>query len=55
VLDQDRGCDRFTERVTTLSKAFTLSVPHPKALAIRDDLSYFQVIKASITKLRNDL
>lgn len=52
VLDLDRGRERFNERVTTLSKAFALAVPHASALAIRDDLSFFQAIKARIVKLR---
>ena len=52
VLALDRGRDRFKERVTTLSKAFALSVPDPTALAIRDELSFFQAIKARIAKLR---
>lgn len=57
VLDQDRGFnrsvrERFNERVTTLSKAFALAVPHPDALTIRDELSFFQAIKARIAKLR---
>ena len=52
VLGLDRGKERFTTEVGNLSKAFALSVPHPEALAIRDDLSFFQAIKARIAKLR---
>lgn len=52
ILGLDKGRDRFTGNVTNLSKAFGISVPHPKALAIRDDLSFFQAIKSLITKLR---
>ena len=33
-----------------LQKAFGLSVPHPKALEIRDDLAFFQAIKARFSK-----
>ena len=44
------GKERFKENVVKLQKAFGLSVPHPKALEIRDDLAFFQAIKARFTK-----
>ena len=44
------GKERFKEHVTRLQKAFGLAVPHEKALAIRDDLAFFQAIKARFTK-----
>ncbi len=52
ILALDKGRERFSNNVSTLSKAFAISVPNPKALAIRDDLSFFQAIKARISKLR---
>ncbi len=52
VLALDKGKERFSNHVMNLSKAFAISVPHEKALAIRNDLSFFQAIKARITKLR---
>jgi len=45
------GKERFKENVTKLQKAFGISVPHPKAIAIRDDLAFFQAIKSRFTKL----
>jgi len=45
------GKTRFIENVTKLQKAFGISVPHPKAIAIRDDLAFFQAIKSRFTKL----
>ncbi len=45
------GKIRFKENVTKLQKAFGISVPHPKALAIRDDLAFFQAIKSRFAKL----
>jgi type I restriction enzyme R subunit len=44
------GKERFKENVTKLQKAFGLAVPHPKALEIRDDLAFFQAIKARYAK-----
>lgn len=52
VLGLDKGQERFSTNVSNLSKAFAISVPHPKAIEIRDDLSFFQAIKARISKLR---
>jgi len=40
------GKERFKENVVKLQKVFSLSVPHPKAYAIGDDLALFQAIKA---------
>jgi type I restriction enzyme R subunit len=45
------GKIRFKENVTKLQKAFGISVPHPKALSIRDDLAFFQAIKSRFAKL----
>lgn len=45
------GKVRFKENVTKLQKAFAISVPHPKAFAIRNDLAFFQAIKARFAKL----
>jgi type I restriction enzyme R subunit len=33
-----------------LSKAFALAVPHPKALAIGDDVGFFQAVRAALAK-----
>ncbi len=45
------GKTRFIENVTKLQKVFGISVPHPKAITIRDDLAFFQAIKSRFTKL----
>lgn len=44
------GKERFIENVIKLQRAFGLAVPHPKALEIRDDLAFFQAIKARFSK-----
>src|SRR5256886_2315934 len=41
---------RFMQAVTDLSKAFALAVPHQKALAIRDDVGFFQAVRAVLAK-----
>ncbi|MDO9301794.1 MAG: type I restriction endonuclease subunit R, partial [Anaerolineales bacterium] len=44
------GKERFKENVIRLQKLFALSVPHPKAFEVRDDLAFFQAIKARFNK-----
>ncbi len=50
VFSLENGKDRFLKAVTELSKAFALAVPHEKALAIRDEVGFFQAVRASIVK-----
>jgi type I restriction enzyme R subunit len=50
VLKQENGKDRYLKEVTTLLYAFALSIPHKQALKIRDDVGFFQAVKAAITK-----
>lgn len=44
------GKQRFKEYVTRLSQAFALSITHPAADEIRNDLAFFQAIKARLSK-----
>lgn len=50
ILGQKNGKDRFPAYVTQLSQAFALSVPNPEALKIRDDVGFFQAVKARLAK-----
>ncbi len=50
VLQQEDGKERFLKAVNELSKAFALSVPHPEAIRIRDDVGFFQTVRAGILK-----
>ncbi len=50
VLAQEDGKNRFVKTVGDLSKAFALAVPHEEALAIRDDVAFFQAVKSVLTK-----
>jgi len=44
------GEKRYLKSVTDLSKAFALSVPDERALAIRDDVGFFQVVRSALAK-----
>lgn len=50
VLTQDDGKPRFLLAVTELSHAFALSVPHENALEIRDEVGFFQEVRAVLAK-----
>ena len=50
VLAQQDGKSRLLSAVQDLSQAFALSVPHEEALRIRDDVSFFQAVRASLAK-----
>jgi len=51
VLGQEDGKKRCMKYVNELSKAFSLAVPHPQALKIRDDLAFFKAVKNYIIKV----
>src|SRR5271157_2029723 len=44
------GKGRIVKSVTELSRAFALAVPDPEAIRIRDDVAFFQAVKAAIVK-----
>jgi type I restriction enzyme R subunit len=50
VLALEDGKDRLLRAVTDLSKAFALAVPHDEALRIRDDVGFFQAVRAVLAK-----
>lgn len=50
ILAQEDGKERLLSVVGDLSRAFALAVPHEKALEIRDDVGFFQAVKAAIFK-----
>jgi len=51
ILKQKEGKDRFLKHSKKLIECFALAVPHDKALAIKDEIGFFQVIKSKMTKL----
>lgn len=50
VLGLEDGKDRFIKQATSLSKAFALVVPHPKAMELKEEIGFFQAIKARLIK-----
>jgi type I restriction enzyme, R subunit len=50
ILRQENGKERLFKAVKDLSSAFALAVPHPKAISIRDDIAFFQAVRAVLAK-----
>jgi type I restriction enzyme R subunit len=50
ILAQEDGKNRLLRAVHELSQAFALAVPHEEALRIRDDVAFFQAVRASLAK-----
>jgi type I restriction enzyme R subunit len=50
ILAKEEGKERLLQHVMELSKAFALSVPHAEAIRIRDDVGFFQAVRAGLVK-----
>ena len=50
ILAQEDGKERCVNAVRALSQAFALAVPHPEAIRIRDDVAFFQAVRAALAK-----
>lgn len=50
ILGLDDGKKRFVNEVNALSKAFAIAIPHEKALEIKEEIAFFQVVKARLCK-----
>ena len=50
ILGQEDGKARLLRAVTELGQAFALAVPHEDALKIRDDVGFFQAVRAVLAK-----
>jgi len=50
ILQLEDGKKRYLTEVTALSKAFALAVPHEEALKIRDEVGFFQEVRAGLAK-----
>lgn len=50
ILGLEDGKKRFIDQVTALSKAFSIAVPHEEAMAVKDEVAFFQAVKARLVK-----
>lgn len=51
ILSIEGGIKRYSQRVMELSKAFALAMPQPEALEIREEVAFFQAVKARLEKV----
>ncbi|UBM62792.1 type I restriction endonuclease subunit R [Candidatus Sulfidibacterium hydrothermale] len=50
ILGLEDGKKRFVQEVTALSKAFAIAIPHEQALDVKDEIAFFQAVKARLVK-----
>ena len=50
ILGLENGRKRYIDEVTALSRAFSIAIPHEQAMDVRDEVSFFQAIKARLAK-----
>jgi type I restriction enzyme, R subunit len=50
ILSLEDGKKRYTTQVSALSQAFAIAVPHEQAMDAKDEVSFFQAVKARLVK-----
>lgn len=50
ILGLEDGKKRYINEVTALSKAFAIAVPHDQAMDVKDEVGFFQAVKARLVK-----
>tara|TARA_R110002074_G_scaffold233806_1_gene405516 strand:+ start:60521 stop:63748 length:3228 start_codon:yes stop_codon:yes gene_type:complete len=50
ILGLEDGKKRYINEVTALSQAFAIAVPHEQAMDVKDEVAFFQAVKARLAK-----
>lgn len=50
ILNIDNGKKRYVHEVTLLSQTFAIAIPHEKAMDVKDEVAFFQAVKARLAK-----
>lgn len=50
IIGLDNGKKRFINEVTSLSKVFAIAIPHEEAVDVKDEVAFFQAVKARLVK-----
>ena len=50
ILGLENGKKRYLDEVTALSRSFSIAIPHEQALDVKDEISFYQAIKARLVK-----
>ena len=50
ILGLENGKKRYIDEVTALSSAFSIAIPHEQAMDAKDEIAFFQAVKARLAK-----
>lgn len=50
ILGLENGRKRYIDEVTALSQSFAIAVPHDQAMDVKDEVAFFQAVKARLVK-----
>lgn len=50
ILGLENGRKRYIDEVAALSRAFSIAIPHENALDVKDEVSFYQAVKARLIK-----
>lgn len=50
ILGLEEGKKRYIDEVSALSKSFAIAIPHDSAMDIKEEVSFFQAVKARLVK-----
>lgn len=50
ILNIEDGKKRYINEVTMLSQTFAIAIPHEKAMDVKDEVAFFQAVKARLAK-----
>ena len=50
ILGLDDGKKRYVNEVTLLSQVFAIAIPHEQAMDVKDEVAFFQAVKARLAK-----
>lgn len=50
ILGLEDGQKRYINEVTALSKTFAIAIPHEQAMDVKDEVAFFQAVKARLAK-----
>jgi type I restriction enzyme R subunit len=50
ILSLEDGKKRYINEVTALSKSFAIAIPHKQAMDVKDEVAFFQAVKARLAK-----
>jgi type I restriction enzyme R subunit len=54
ILGKDQGKERFVKESTAVSRLLALAVPHESALALVDEIAFFQAVRARLLKFEGE-